>query len=107
MAKHKVKIAEPDQLKPGTMTRVLVNNHDILLANVDGEYYAIDDRCSHEDASLYNGALKGKCVECPLHGSRFNLETGEPLEPPATEPVRTWPLEVQPDGIYLRLDEPD
>ncbi len=104
---HKVKIAEPDPLKPGTMTRVLVNDHAILLANVDGEYYAIDDRCSHEDASLYNGALKGECVECPLHGSRFNLKTGEPLEPPATEPVRTWPLEARPDGIYLILDEPD
>lgn len=105
MVVHKVRIAAADPLKPGKTARILVNGHAILLANVDGQYYAIDDQCSHEDASLYNGALRDHCVECPLHGSRFDLRTGQPLEPPATEPVKTWPLEQQADGLYLLSDD--
>lgn len=100
-----IKIAEPGQCNPGQMLRINVAQRDILLANVAGSFYAIDNQCSHEDASLYNGALKGDCVECPLHGSHFSLKTGEPREEPATEPVRTYALEVRPDGIYLDLAE--
>ncbi|HID49668.1 MAG TPA: non-heme iron oxygenase ferredoxin subunit [Chromatiales bacterium] len=105
MSSALIKIAEPGQCNPGQMLRVKLNRHDILLANVDGTFYAIDNQCSHEDASLYNGALKGDCVECPLHGSLFRLRTGQPEGEPATEPVHTYALEVRPDGIYLDLAE--
>ncbi len=95
----------PDDARPETnrMRRLQLDGLDILLADVDGRLYAMDNRCPHEDASLYNGALKGHCVECPLHGSRFDLRTGEPQEPPADTAVRTYAVIEQDDGIYLEL----
>ncbi|HFQ13719.1 MAG TPA: hypothetical protein ENK40_02870 [Gammaproteobacteria bacterium] len=71
-----VKAAELAAIPPGNMLRVQLRGQMILLANIEGRIFAIDDQCSHEDASLYNGALKGDCVECPLHGSRFRFATG-------------------------------
>ena len=95
----------PDDARPETnrMRRLQLDGLDILLADVDGRLYAMDNRCPHEDASLYNGALKGHCVECPLHGSRFDLRTGEPQEPPADTPVQTYAVITRDDGIYLEL----
>ena len=85
------------------MLRINVNNQRIVLAHLQDGIYAMEDRCSHEDASLYNGALKGDCVECPLHGSRFNFKTGQPQEEPATEAIQTYPVTIKDDSIYLAL----
>ncbi len=73
----------------------------VALVNVDGELYCIDDRCSHQDASLSDGWLDGHCLECPLHDSRFDLRTGEPDGPPAKAPVRTHRVEVADATVYL------
>jgi len=98
-----IKAADLHALKPGNMLRVRLQNQNILLANIDGEIYAIDDQCSHEDASLYNGAIKDHCVECPLHGSRFSFKTGKPMEPPATEAVRTYEVKTENNEILIAL----
>ncbi len=98
-----IPIPDAESLQPGQMRRLALEGHDLLLANVDGTLYAIENRCPHEDASLYNGALKGHCVECPLHGSRFDLRTGQPQEPPADTPVRTYAVVRRADGIWLDL----
>ena len=71
------------ELAPGTMRRADLAGRRILVANVDGRICAADDTCTHEDASLSRGALKGALVRCPLHGSRFDVCTGEALEEPA------------------------
>ena len=76
---------------------------DILLANVDGELYAVDDMCTHEDSSLSLGCLKGELVSCTLHGSRFNVRTGEPMEEPATQALRRYPVRVHNDRIEVCL----
>lgn len=94
-------------LKPGQMRRFVINEQPILLANVDGTYYAIEDLCSHDDAVLTRGALRGNCVECPLHGSQFDLKTGQPRQEPATEPVKTYALEIKRDTIYITLGQSD
>ena len=94
-------VAQLDALKTGKMLRVNVAEQNILLANVDGEIYAVEDMCSHEDAS--NGALKGRCVECPLHGSHFDLKTGEPQQEPATEAIKTYKVKVADEQIWLEL----
>ena len=73
----------------------------ILLANVNGQYYAADDTCTHEDASLATGSLKGEFVKCPLHGSRFNVCTGAVLDEPAEENLKTYPVRQDSDGIYV------
>ena len=67
----------------------------------DGEVFAIDDTCTHQDASLADGWLEGCEVECPLHASRFDLRTGEVDAPPAKLGVRTHPVTVTDGDIYL------
>lgn len=103
MSANFVKAANLDQIKTGKMMRLNIQEQDILLANVDGTIYAVDNMCTHEDASLYNGALKGRCVECPLHGSLFDLATGQPQQEPATEAIRTYPVKIEDDAILIGL----
>lgn len=105
MSPRQVKIAEAETINPGQMLGIMIENKQILLANIDGDIYAIDNQCSHEDALLYNGALKGDCVECPLHGSRFSFKTGQPMEEPATKPVQTYSVSRKPDGIYITVPD--
>ena len=94
------------ELSPGKMKRVDVGGRRILLANVDGRFYAADDTCTHEEASLSSGFLKGALVKCPLHGSRFNVCTGEVLDEPAEENLRTYPVRVEGDSILIALPCP-
>ncbi len=103
MSLNYTKVASLQEIHPGNMLKIKQPQQDILLANIDGKIYAIADQCSHEDASLYNGALKGDCVECPLHSSRFSFKTGEPLEPPATEAIRTYKVKIEGDEIFIAL----
>ena len=71
----------------------------------DGELYAIDDTCTHQDASLSDGWLEGCEVECPLHASKFDLRTGSVDAPPARLPVRTHQVLVEGGMIYVRLSD--
>lgn len=96
-----VKIANLTDVKQGKMFRAKFKDKFILLANINNEIFAIDDMCTHEDASLYNGALKGNCVECPLHGSHFDFRTGKPDGNPATDAVATYKVEVKENAIFI------
>jgi 3-phenylpropionate/trans-cinnamate dioxygenase ferredoxin subunit len=73
----------------------------IAVFNVEGAFYAIDDTCTHQDASLVDGWLEGCTVECPLHASCFDLRTGEPTGPPAKKPVRTHKVVVEDGKVYV------
>lgn len=79
----------------------------VAVFNVDGTFYAIDDTCTHQDASLADGWLEGCTVECPLHASCFDLRTGMPSGPPAKFPVRTHQVVVQDGHIYLLAAVPE
>jgi 3-phenylpropionate/trans-cinnamate dioxygenase ferredoxin subunit len=72
---------------------------------VNGVFYATDDTCTHEEASLSSGSLKDDLVKCPLHGSRFSLRTGEPMEDPAEEPLRCYVVKVENGAVLVELDE--
>ncbi len=74
----------------------------IAVFHANGEFFAIDDTCTHQDASLADGYVEDCAVECPLHASVFDLRTGEPSEPPAKVAVRTHQVTVQ-DGIVFVL----
>jgi len=100
-----VEVARASELQPGKMKRIEIGGRRLLLANVDGRFYAADDTCTHEEASLSTGFLKGRLVKCPLHGSRFNVCTGEALEEPAEENLRTYPVRVEGDSILVGLSE--
>jgi len=94
MSNNFIKVAAVGDIKPGKMKCVGVAGRRILVANVDGKFYATDDRCTHEDASLSTGFLKGEWVKCPLHGSRFNVCTGQVLDEPAEENLKTYAVRV-------------
>jgi 3-phenylpropionate/trans-cinnamate dioxygenase ferredoxin subunit len=84
------------------MKRVEVDGVAICLAHAeDGNFYAINDVCTHEDYSLCEGMLWGLDVECPQHGSRFNLENGKVTGLPAVIPATVYPVEVQGDDVYV------
>ncbi len=97
-----ITVATLSELGPGMTKRVTVSGHPILLANVDGQVYACDDTCTHEDSSLYLGCLKGALISCTLHGSRFDVRSGLPQEEPATESLKTY--EIQIEGDEIRID---
>ncbi len=105
MAERFIKVGEVDGLPSGQMRRIEIGERRILLANVDGHFYATDDTCTHEDASLSTGSLKGEWVKCPLHGSRFNVRTGDVVDEPAEVSLRTYAVRVDGNDICLSLDE--
>src|ERR671917_627812 len=88
------------ELPPGTKRLLTWEDLEIGVFNCAGTLYAIEDRCSHDDGELLYGELdEATCtVECPRHGSKFDLRTGKPLNLPAYEPVDTFPVSVQ-DGV--------
>ena len=87
-------------LAPGDSARVS-GSVPIAVFNADGELYAIDDMCTHQEASLSDGWLEGCFVECPLHASQFDLRTGEPHGPPATKAVRAHAVHIRDGHIYV------
>ena len=102
MAKHLV--GKIDDLEVDTMRKVVLDGQEICLAHAeDGSYYAIADICTPEEYSLSEGELCGLDVECPAHGSRFNLRTGQVTGLPAVIPARTYPVTVEGDDVYIEI----
>jgi 3-phenylpropionate/trans-cinnamate dioxygenase ferredoxin subunit len=88
------RVAPVAQLGPGEYACVEVDGDFVVVYNVAGEYFAIDDVCTHDGGGLSGGAVEDHQVICPRHGARFCLRTGAALTPPAYEPVRTYPVRV-------------
>jgi 3-phenylpropionate/trans-cinnamate dioxygenase ferredoxin component len=85
----------------------MVENHPIAVFQVEGRFYALDDTCSHADASLGVGEVDSDelCVECPLHGSLFDLATGTPRTLPAFAPVKTYKVWVEHDQLFVEYPD--
>ena len=93
------------EVTPGTTKKICMPGRaPILLANVEGTIYAVDDTCTHEDSSLALGCLRGDKVKCTLHGSWFSVVNGEPSEDPADEALQTYAVTIQDDEIWLALN---
>ena len=85
-------------------TRVDAGGHRLALFRIEDAFYAIGDLCSHAEASLSEGELFDEDVECPRHGSEFNVRTGEPGSLPATRPVPTYEVKVEAGKVYVHLE---
>ena len=83
----------------GTALRVMVGGTAVAVVHAEDGFHALDDRCSHADVSLAEGEVEGCTIECWLHGSAFDLSTGQPLTPPATRPVKVYPVQLTDEGI--------
>lgn len=95
------KVATRDELLPGQMKMAQVEGEQILLANVEGNYYAINNLCSHAEGPLSEGVFEGEEVECPWHGSRFNVTTGQVVRPPAYEAQALYQVRVEGNDILV------
>ncbi|MET1232796.1 MAG: non-heme iron oxygenase ferredoxin subunit [Candidatus Limnocylindrales bacterium] len=102
---RRVDVAALADVTPGTMLRVQVDGTDILLVNLEGEVRAMQGICSHEYFELDQGFLTGDSLTCALHLSRFDLITGEALDPPAELPLAMYAVVIEGDRIVLELPE--
>lgn len=95
-------VARTSDLAPGELMYVEVDEDPICLINMDGEFFALCDICTHQDASLSDGEVVGDEVECPLHGGAFDIRTGAPASFPAVTPVETYGVRVNGELIEIR-----
>lgn len=98
-----VAIAAEDELQPAQMKRVVVDGKRLLLCNSDGKYFVVDEMCSHEDYSLYLGCIKDDKIKCSLHGSYFDLQTGQPTCDPADQPIKTYPVKIEEGQVWVQI----
>jgi len=96
------RVGSVDEVAKGTAIPVEVDGVDIAVVHADDDnFYAVRDECSHASVALSEGEVDGCTLECWLHGSRFDLRTGEPTGLPATEPVAIFPVEIRDGDIYV------
>jgi 3-phenylpropionate/trans-cinnamate dioxygenase ferredoxin component len=101
-----IDVCTVSELPTGERKLVEWEELEIGVFNCRGEYFAIEDRCSHDDGPLAEGEFDaGTCtVECPRHGSLFDLRTGRPKTLPAYQPVETFPVRVEEDTVKLEVE---
>lgn len=96
-----VTVARTDDLGEGELLGASVEGVPVMVANVGYEYWALGDECTHAGCLLSEGWIEGDAIECPCHGSRFDLATGGVAGPPATEPVLAFEVRVEGDEIQV------
>ena len=94
-------VARVGAIAPGTMQRVSVDGVDMLLCNVGGSFYAVENVCTHDGGALDAGELDGERVMCPRHGAFFDVTTGRALTLPAIAPLPTYAVRIEGDDIYI------
>lgn len=94
-------VAKKSTIEPGRALRVVVDGTEVLLCNVEGTLYAIEDVCTHDGAPLDQGQLEECRIVCPRHGAEFDVRTGEVLKLPAVMPLPTYAVRVEGDDVYV------
>jgi len=102
-----IDVAGSGELPAGTCRIVDADGTRIAVFNLDGEYCAIEDVCTHDGGDLASGCLDGDVIVCPRHGARFSVRTGEALSAPAYEPTASFPVRIEDDVIQVRDDRWD
>ena len=98
-----IAVAETGEIAPGRVKVVEVDGRRIALCNVDGQFFAIDDVCTHDGGALDQGELYDNVIECPRHGARFDVKTGKVLALPAVKPVNTYAVRVDGEQIEVAV----
>lgn len=102
-----VGVAREGDLKPGEMRTVDVDGAQIAVFNLQGQYYALEDVCTHDGGVLTGGEIEGDQIICPRHGARFCIKTGAALTAPAYEPTATFPVRVENGEVQVKDDRWD
>ncbi len=98
------KIASTSEIEPGALLGVVASGEQILLANVGGRVHAVSDICTHAGCNLSEGTLDGDVVECPCHGGRFNITTGEVTQAPPEESLKTYVVHIRGSDVFVEMD---
>lgn len=99
-----VRVCERSELLPGEFKVVYDGDTTIAVFNIDGDLFAVEDVCTHDGGELAGGELRGHEVECPRHGARFDVRTGDALCAPAYEPTASFPVKIEDGVVYTRDD---
>ena len=102
MSTNFVRVAETKDIQSSNMRPIDLDSVRVGIVNVDRSYYAIGNICTHLGGSFNEGKLEGYDVECPWHGSKFDVRTGEPTKPPARQTVATYEVKVEGNNILVR-----
>ncbi len=98
-----IDVINADALAPGEHHTLEIEHLAIVVFNVDGVFYAVEDLCSHDEQPLADGRLSGTTIACPAHGALFCLRTGKPLSPPAYEPIRHFATRIEDGTVQINL----
>lgn len=96
------KIGKSLDIHPSTMKVYDLTGESVCVVNIEGHYYAIGNVCTHEGGPLNEGTLEGYDVECPWHGSKFDVRSGNVTEPPAELPVQSYEVKVEDGDVLIR-----
>ena len=102
LSENFVNVANVNDIPSSHMKEVQAVGEAICLINIEGKYYAIGNVCTHEGGPLAEGTLDGYEIECPWHGSKFDVRTGEVTSPPATEPESTYEIKIDGNNILIK-----
>lgn len=103
MTKQFVTFCRADEIGPGEREVFDLDALSIVIFNVDGRYYAVENQCSHQEVALEDGHLDGTVLQCTAHGAHFDLTNGEPLSAPAYTPVQIFPVRVENGELQVEL----
>ena len=98
-------VAKVGDLDEEDVMSVFVGKEEIALYNIEGQYFATHGICTHEDIGLADGFVEGGLIECPLHSACFEIKTGKAVNPPAEVDLKTYPVKVEGDTIYVGVGQ--
>ena len=107
MALQWITFIEKDEIKAGNREVFDTDYGSILLMNIDGTFYAVENMCSHAEYELIEGEISGCKIECPKHGAWFDVRSGEALSPPADRPLKIFAARVEGDEVQVMLNIED
>lgn len=96
-----VNVCKTTDIECGKLKVVDLDGTDVIIFNVDNEFYALEDNCTHDNSEISSGKIEGKCIVCPRHGAKFDITNGAVLSAPAYEDIEKFELKVEGDDIYI------
>ncbi len=96
-------VAKTTEIPVDEAKRVIIGEQQMAIFNLDGTFYATDDICTHAFASLAEGYIEDGCVECPLHAGVFDIKTGKAQGVPVVEDIKTFPVRIEGENIYVEV----
>ena len=98
-----IKICDLSEIPNGSIKKFEINDDEITICNINNQIFAINDNCSHDEASLQEGFIDGYEIECPMHGAKFDIRTGEVTCLPAVSPIKTYNIKINNGAIELEI----